>query len=249
MDRVWGVLSRRQPSLVLGACSNESQRLTDPSPPGLRLDVQDIEGTDAVVCVSNSSPAGNYTFTVSDVDIAPGGSTVPGPNPAVVARGTCFALVSRLVPADDANPGADPASTVTFSYTSNDVAGGAAYSGTVCVDDPEIPVSSPCGSTVVSHVNFVAGSVATFSFISGAQMIEALRVTLSNLDISKRPVRKLDDRLREALKALDKGQTDRACKELDRFIKETGHGPEKIGGDDAADLAEKANDIQLALGC
>jgi hypothetical protein len=99
-------------------------------------------------------------------------------------------------------------------------------------------------------VNFVAGSVAMFSFISSAQMIEALRVALSDLDISKGPGPKLDDRLRESLKALEKRQTDRACKEIDRFIKELkDHGRKKIGGDDAADLTKRANDIRLALGC
>jgi hypothetical protein len=98
-------------------------------------------------------------------------------------------------------------------------------------------------------VNFVAGSVATFSFTSPGQMIEALRIMLSELDISKAPGRKLDDRLREALKALDKGHADRACKELAHFIRETQQRGNKIGGDDAADLIEKANEIQVALGC
>jgi hypothetical protein len=236
---------------VLAACSNELQRSTGPSLPAQRSDVQgqDIEGTDAVVCVSGDSPAGNYTFTVSAVNPGSGGSTVTGPNPAVVGKGSCFALVSRLAPEDDGNPSADPASSVTFSFTSSNVLG-ATHTGTICVDDPGIPASSPCGATVTSYVNFVAGSVATFSFTSPAQMIEALRTMLASLDISKAPGRKLDDRLREALKALDKGQADRACKELEHFIKETlQRGSKKIGGDDAADLIEKANEIQLALGC
>lgn len=236
--------------LVLGACSNEPQRLTSPSSPAAHFDVQGlggiIEGTNAVVCVSADSPEGNYTFTTSNVTLASGGSTVAGTNPAVVASGTCFPLLSRLIPAD-VDP--DPSSSVTFSYTSSDVTG-ATRTGTVCVDDPGIPASSPCGATVTSHVNFLAGSVATFSFTSPGQMIDALRVTLSNLDISKAPGRKLDDRLREALKALDKGNTDRVCKELDRFIKEANErASKKAGGYDATDLLNQATQIQLALGC
>ena len=75
---------------MLAACSNESERLTSPVPAAARSDLQgqDIEGTDAVVCVSGDSPAGNYTFTVSAVSLASGGSTATGPNPAVVAKGT-----------------------------------------------------------------------------------------------------------------------------------------------------------------
>lgn len=103
---------------------------------------------------------------------------------------------------------------------------------------------------MTSYVNFVAGSVATFSFTSPGQMLDALRVTLSTLEIPKGPGRKLDDRLREALKALDKGNIDRACKELDHFIKEAkDQRPKKKGGDDAALLMEQATDIQTALGC
>jgi hypothetical protein len=219
--------------------------------PPLRSDVQgqDIEGTDAVVCVSGDSPAGNYVFTVTNVTPGAGGSTATGPNPAVVAKGTCFALVSRLAPEDDGNPSADPTSSVTFSYTSSDILG-ATRTGTICVDDPGIPASSPCGATVTSYVNFVAGSLATFSFTSAAQMIEALRNTLSTLDTSKGTGHKLDERLREALKEVAKGHANHACKELDHFIKEANErSPKKIGDDDAADLIEKANAIQLALGC
>ena len=201
-----------------------------------------------LVCVSNDSPAGNYTFTVSDIEYASGGSTVPGTNPAVVGPDGCFTLVSRLIPADESDPSADPVTTVTYSYTGNDVVGGAGYAGTTCVDDAGIPASSPCETTVVAHVNFVAGTVATFSFISSAQMIEALRVTISNLDISKGTEHSLDDMLSSALKAIAKGQSSRACNQLDHFIKEVS-GSKKIGSADAATIFAKTSDIQIAVGC
>jgi len=234
--------------VFLGACSNEPQRLTEPSLPGLRLDVG-LEGTDAVVCVSSDSPAGNYTFTVSDISFASGGSTVAGPNPAIVARGTCLTLVSRLIPEDESNPTADPSTSITYSYTSNDVAGGADYASTICVDDPGIPASSPCGTTVIGHVNFVAGSTATFSFIqTPAQMIAGLRVTLSSLDLPKGTAKSLDDRLRDALNAVGKGHASVACNELDHFIKDLTK-VKKIGNADAASLSAATSEIQLALGC
>jgi hypothetical protein len=207
-----------------------------------------LEGTAAIVCVSNTSPAGNYTFTVSNITYASGGSTVAGPSPAVVSAGSCFSLATRLIPEDDSNPTADPVTTVSFSYTSNDVVGGAAYSGTTCVDDPGIPASSPCGTAVVAHVNFVAGTTATFSFIPVSPMIEALRVTLANLNLPKSPGPKLDDILVDAIKQLDKGKTSRACKDLDQFIKELGHG-KKISNTDAATLVTEVSEIQDALGC
>jgi hypothetical protein len=236
--------------VFLGACSNEPQRLTEPSLPRLRLDVG-LEGTDALVCVSNDSPAGNYTFTVSHISYASGGSTVAGPNPAIVGRGTCLTLVSRLIPEDDSNPAADPSTSITYSYTSNDVAGGADYAGTICVNDQGIPASSPCGVTVTGHVNFVAGSTATFSFRqTPAQMIAGLRVTLSSLDLKKGTAKSLDDRLRDALKAVGKRHASDACNELDHFIKDlTDHKGKKIGNADAASLAAAASEIQLALGC
>jgi len=235
--------------VFLGACSNEPQRLTEPSP-GLRADLG-LEGTDAIVCVSGDSPAGNYTFTVSDISFASGGSTTAGPNPAVVGRGTCFTLVTRLIPNDESNPTADPSTSITYSYTSNDVAGGANYAGTICVNDQGIPASSPCGTTVTGYVNFVAGSTATFSFIqTPAQMIAGLRVTLSNLDLPKGTAKSLDDKLRDALNALSKGHASDACNELDHFIKDlTDRKGKKIGNADAASLAAAASEIQLALGC
>lgn len=124
--------------------------------------MQGIEGTDAAFCVSADSPPGNYTFTVSNIVFAPGGSTATGPNPAIIGRDACFALVSRTFPADPFNPAADPVTSVTYSYTSNNVVGGAGYAGTTCIDDLDIPGSNPCGATVIAHVNFVAGTVATF---------------------------------------------------------------------------------------
>jgi hypothetical protein len=238
---------------VVGACSNEPQRLTSPSIPAVRFDAQGlggVEGTNAVVCVSADSPEGTYTFTTSNVTFASGGSTVAGTNPAFVARGTCFPLLSRLIPEDDANPTADPSSSVTFSYTSSDVPG-ATHTGTICVDDPGIPASSPCGVTVISYVNFVAGSVATFSFTSPAQMIDALRVTLSNLDLSKAIKHELDDRLRDASKAAAKTHNSQACNQVDQFTKKLNEllKKKKIGSDDAANLLAKAEEIQVSLGC
>jgi len=232
---------------AVSACSSDPHRLTGPSLPGLRADFG-TEGTSAEVCVSGDSPAGNYTFTVSNIEFAAGGSTVPGLNPAVVNRGSCFALVTRLIPADESNPTADPVTTITYSYTSNDVVGGAGYAGTTCVDDPGIPASDPCGTTVVGHVNFVAGTVATFSFISAAQMIESLRGTISNLDIPKPAEKKLDDILGNALKALDKGKSSGACNELDHFVKEL-NGAKKIGSTDTSTILAKASEIQIALAC
>ncbi|MFN2602588.1 MAG: hypothetical protein ABR582_07530 [Gemmatimonadaceae bacterium] len=172
--------------IAVSACSNEGHQLTGPLLSNPRLDLG-IEGTSAIVCVSGDSPAGNYTFNVSNIVFASGGSTVPGSNPAVVARGACFALVTRLIPADEGNPTADPVTTITYSYTGNDAVGGAGYSSTTCVDDAGPPASDPCGTTVVAHVNFVAGTTATFSFISGAQMIESLRELLSDADIKREP--------------------------------------------------------------
>lgn len=233
--------------VFLGACTNEPQRLTDASP-GLRADIG-LEGTDAVVCVSSDSPAGNYTFTVSDISFAAGGSTIAGPNPAIVGRGTCFTLVSRLIPQDESNPTADPPTSITYSYTSNDVAGGANYTGTICADDSGIPASSPCGTTVTGHVNFVAGSKATFSFTqTPAQMIAGLRVTISGLDLPNGTAKSLDERLRVVLKALGKQQGPDACNELTHFIKDLSKG-KNTGNADAANLVAAATEIQLALGC
>ncbi|MEP6905444.1 MAG: hypothetical protein ABI875_05135 [Gemmatimonadales bacterium] len=236
--------------VFLGACSNEPQRLMGPSLPGSRLDIG-VEGTDAVVCVSSDSPAGNYTFVVNNISFGLGGNTVAGPNPAVVARGTCFTLVSRLTPADESNPAADPSTSVTYSYTSNDVAGGADYAGTLCVDDQGIPASSPCGTTVTGYVNFVAGSTATFSFIqTPAQMIAGLRVTISNLDLPMGTAKSLDNKLRDALKAISRGRGSDGCNELDHFIKDLADPKgKKIGTTDAANLAAAVREIQLALGC
>lgn len=80
-------------------------------------------------------------------------------------------------------------------------------------------------------------------------MIAALRETISNLDVSKGTRRQLDDRLRDAAKAVGKGHTPDACKELDHFIKDVDHSGKKIGPADAANLIPKASDIQVALGC
>ncbi|HUQ20832.1 MAG TPA: hypothetical protein VM099_14540 [Gemmatimonadaceae bacterium] len=233
--------------LVVGACSSEPHLLTDPSRPAVRFDFG-TEGTAATVCVSNSSPAGNYTFTVTNVTYAAGGSTVAGVSPAVVARGSCFALATRLVPADESNPTADPVTTVSYSYTSNDAVGGAAYSSTACVDDPGIDGSSPCGASVVAHVNFVAGTTATFSFTPVSLLIDALRGTLANLNTPKPPGPKLDDILANATKELVKGHTSKACKELDHFAKELGH-EKKISSTDTATLLTKVGEIEAALGC
>jgi len=234
---------------TLSACSNEALRLTGPSLSNPRLDLG-IEGTPAKVCVSGDSPAGNYTFNVTNIDYASGGSTVPGLNPAVVARGTCFDLVTRLIPEDASNPSADPVTTITYSYVGNDVIGGAGYLATQCVDDPGIPASSPCGTTVVGHVNFVAGTVATFSFISGAQMIGSLREMLSDLELKKSTDHKLDDILKNALKGLGKGKKNsHACDQLEHFVKELAHESKKIGSTDTAPLLAKVNEIEIALGC
>lgn len=235
---------------TLGACSNEAHLLTGPSSlSNPRLDIG-LEGTAAKVCVSGDSPAGNYTFNVTDIDYAAGGSTVPGLNPAVVARGSCFDLVTRLIPADESNPSADPVTTITYSYVSNDVVGGAGYSSTQCVDDPGIPASSPCGMTVVGHVNFVAGTVATFSFISGAQLIEPLRAMLFDLDLKKPTEKKLDDILDNVIKGLGKGKNNsHACDELDHFAKELTRDTKKIGSADIAPLLAKVDEIEIALGC
>ena len=233
---------------AVSACSNEARQLTGPSLSIPRLDLG-IEGTPARVCVSGDSPAGNYSFKVTNIDLASGGSTVPGPNPAVVARGSCFDLVTRLIPADDANPTADPVTTITYSYSSNDVVGGAGYSSTQCVDDPGIPASSPCGMTVVGHVNFVAGTTATFSFVSGAQLIGSLRVLLSDLNLKKPTDHKLNDILDNALKGLGKGKNNKhACDELDHFAKELASESKKTGFDTAPLLA-KVTEVKTALGC
>lgn len=233
--------------LGLGACSTESHQLTGPSLSNPRFGLG-IEGTSAEVCVSGTSPAGNYTFTVNNVVYADGGSTVHAPNSAVVARGSCFDLVTRTDPSLDENP--DPVTTITYSYTSNDALGGAGYSGTTCVDGPGIPGSSPCGTTVVGHVNFVAGTVATFSFLSGAQMIESLRALLSDLDVKKGDEHRLNDILDNAVKGLGKGKNFRAaCHELDHFVDELKHSGKKIRSTDTATILAQASDIQIALGC
>src|SRR6266851_2647299 len=226
---------------AVSACSNESHQLTGPSLPGVRLDFG-TEGTAAIVCVSGDSPAGNYTFTVSNVVYAAGGSTVPAPNSAVVSRGSCFALVTRLIPENDLNPTADPVTTITYSYTSNDAVGGAGYSGTTCVDDPPIPTSSPCGKTVVAHVNFVAGTTATFSFLSGAQLIESLRSLVSALGVKKGAERNLNDILDSALKGLGKGKSSRACNELKQFVTELAQATKKIGNADTAPILAKVDE-------
>jgi hypothetical protein len=98
-------------------------------------------------------------------------------------------------------------------------------------------------------VNFVAGTVATFSFISPAKMIEALRGTLSDADVKKGTERKLNDILDNATKDLDRGKTPLACRELDDFVNELNHGGKKIGSADLATILAKVNEIQIALGC
>lgn len=209
-----------------------------------------VEGTDAVVCVSGDSPAGNYTLTISNFTFAAGGSTVAASNPVIVGRGSCLTLVSRLIPADESDPAADPVTSITYNYASNDVAGGADYASTTCVDDPGIPASSPCGTTVVAYVNFVAGTIATFSFIqSPAQMIAGLQLTISDLDLPRGIAKNLDDDLRAALQAVAEGRTSRACKELDHFVKDVPKPGKKIDNADVANLVTKASQIQLALGC
>lgn len=145
----------------------------------------------------------------------------------------------------------DPVSTVTLSYRSNDVVDGAGYAGTTCVDYPEIPIADPCGVRLDAALNFDFGTDAVFSFVTPAQMIESLRALLSDLDVPKGPGPKLDDMLRNALKALDKdkGKTSRACTELDHFVKEVEHRGKKIGSTDTATILAKASDIETALGC
>jgi hypothetical protein len=102
----------------------------------------------------------------------------------------------------------------------------------------------------VGHVNFVAGTVATFSFISGAQMIESLRALLSDLDLRKPTDHKLNDILDNALKGLGKGKKNsHACDELDHFARELDHKPNKIGSTDKETLLAKVNEIEIALGC
>ncbi len=234
---------------AVSACSNENRLLTDALPRSPRFDIG-LEGTDARVCVSNDSPLGNYTFTVSDIVFAAGGSTVAGTNPAVIAPGACFTLVSRLGPQNDADPTADPFTTITYSYTSNDVVGGAAYVSTTCVDDPTAPASSPCGETVVGHVNFVHGTVATFSFVSSVQKIEDLRDAVSSLDLSKAAKHELDDRLRDASREAGKGHNKAACSQLAQFIKKLNElSKKKIEDADAAKLRSDAQEIQDILGC
>jgi len=234
---------------VVTGCSSEHRALTDALPRSPRFDLG-LEGTDARVCVSNDSPSGNYTFTVSDIDFADGGSTVAGTNPAVIGRGACFTLVSRLGPQNDADPNADPYTTVTYSYTSSDVVGGAAYVSTNCVDDPTAPASDPCGESVVAKVNFVHPTIATFSFVSSVQKIEDLRDAVSNLDISKAAKHELDDRLRDASKEAGKGHIKGACNQLDQFIKKLKEfSKKKIEDGDATKLRNDAGVIQDILGC
>jgi len=223
---------------------------TSPLPPAVRYTLG-LEGTDALVCVSADSPEGNYTFTTTNVTTPINGSTVAATNPAVVGRGTCFPLISRLIAEDEGNPTADPSSSVTFSYTSSDVYG-AARTGTICANDPGIPASSPCGATVTSYVNIVAGSAATFSFTSPRQMIDELRVTLSNLDIPKTIKHELDDRLRDASKAADKKHNGHTCDQMDQFVRKVNENStkkNKIGSADAAALLAAAEQIQTLLGC
>jgi hypothetical protein len=231
---------------AVSACSNEAHQLMAPSLSNPRLNVGGAEGAQSTVCVSGDSPAGNYTFTVTHVDYAAGGSTVPAPSSAVVARGTCFALVTRLIA--DVDP--DPVTTITYSYASNDALGGAGYSGTTCVDHAGIPAAGSCNEMVVGYVNIVAGTDATFSFISGAQMIESLRGILSDADLKKGSEHKLNDILDHAAKELGKGKNNsRACDELNHFANELDHGPKKIGATDLATILAKLSDIETALGC
>jgi hypothetical protein len=140
---------------------------------------------------------------------------------------------------------------VTYSYTGNDVAGGADYAHTTCIDDPGIPTSSPCGTTVVAYVNFVAGTVATFSFAqSSAQMLLGLRVTISSLGLPKGTAKILDEKLLAALDAVASGRTSSACKALAHVISTaTTEAGKKIESADAADIVAKASAIQTALGC
>jgi hypothetical protein len=227
--------------------------LTNPSSPVVRFGVGGlggIEGINSVVCVSADSPEGNYTFTTTNVTVPTNGSTVGGSNPAVVARGTCFPLISRLIPEDEGNRAADPASSVTFSYTSSSVPG-ATRTGTICHNDPGIPASDPCGATVTSYVNILAGSETIFSFTSPGQMIDALRVTLSNLDVPKPIKHELDDRLRDASKSAAKGHNNHTCDQLDQFIKKLNEQSKKkkIQSADAANLLAEAEEIQVTLGC
>jgi hypothetical protein len=97
-------------------------------------------------------------------------------------------------------------------------------------------------------VNFVAGTTATFSFIPVLPLIDALRVTLTNLNLPKSPGPKLDDILANAGKELAKGHKSKACKELDHFAKELGH-EKKVSNADATTLLTKVGEIQAALGC
>lgn len=244
--------------IVLGACSNEPQQLTHPSPQGLRFGGHGGglggfgEGAWVAVCVSADSPFGDYYFTIDHFTPAADGTTV-----LLVNIGSSFSLrpddcvpvATRLVPSLVTTP--DPVGSVTVSYTSNTVVGGADHAGTTCVDYPEIPVADPCGLTVGGFVNFDFGTDAIFSFVqTPAKMIAALRVTLAGLGLSKGTRNQLDDKLREAAKAIDKGNTSHACHELNHFIRDaTEHPGKKMSTADAAMLAEKATDIMAELGC
>ena len=239
--------------LLLSACSNESRRLTSPSVPAVRADASGlggIEGTNALVCVSADSPEGNYTFTATNVTAPLNGSTVAATNPAVVARGTCFPLISRLIPEDEENQEADPFSSVTYRYTRSDVPG-AVRTGTICDAVPGVPASNPCGATVTGYVNIIAGSVATFSFASSVQMIEGLRGAIADLDLKKPIDHDLDDRLRDAAKGAAKGHTNHACDQLDQFIRKLNElsKKKKIDSNDAATFRAEAEQIQSLLGC
>ena len=80
------------------------------------------------------------------------------------------------------------------------------------------------------------------------ERIAGLRVTISSLDLPKGTAKSLDDKLRDALKAISRRHD--ACNELDHFIKDlTDPKGKKIGNADAAILAAAASEIQLALSC
>ena len=234
--------------MAVSACSNEHRLLTDALPRSPRFDIG-LEGTNVDVCVSNDSPVGDYTFKVNDVEYAAGGSTVPAPGSAVVSAGSCFTLVSRLIPEDELNPTADPYTTITYTYSSSTVPG-AVYVSTSCSVISGAPPSDPCGKTVVAHVNFVNGTTAFFTFVSSVQKIEDLRDLLANLDIPKAAQHELDDRLRDASKEAAKGHYKAACSQIDQFLKKlTVLSKKKIEDSDATTLRGDAENIQTLLGC
>ncbi len=168
----WSAVSRKYLGVsavvsvaVLGACvSNDASSVAGP-------DVRPGSGTfansgEVNVCIAAGSPAGAYSFSTAGSSVNASGAA----SQTLVANGvinvpansvtpTCFTVFDRLNPA---NPNFDSEAQIAVSITAP---GGAVYTSTSCVLDPDTPAPADCAGTAVSvFANFFHGTRVTFAF-------------------------------------------------------------------------------------